>query len=57
MLNSSKDEPSNKKTAIAKEITESIAKHAGAPKSAINVIFTDFPEGTLFQSGEMREKK
>ncbi|PCR98959.1 2-hydroxymuconate tautomerase [Lactococcus fujiensis] len=45
------------KTAIAKEITESIAKHAGAPKSAINVIFTDFPEGTLFQSGEMREKK
>ncbi len=45
------------KTAIAKEITESIAKHAGAPKSAINVIFTDLPEGTLFQSGEMREKK
>lgn len=44
------------KAAIAKEITASISKHAGAPKSAIHVIFTDLPEGTLFQEGEMRKK-
>jgi 4-oxalocrotonate tautomerase len=44
------------KAAIAKEITASISKHAGAPASAINVIFTDLPEGTLFQAGEMRKK-
>ena len=45
------------KAAIAKEITETISKHAGAPASAINVIFNDLPEGTLFQAGEMRKKK
>jgi len=44
------------KAAIAKEITASISKHAGAPASAINVIFTDLLEGTLFQAGEMRKK-
>ncbi|MDR0199253.1 MAG: tautomerase family protein [Streptococcaceae bacterium] len=45
------------KEKIAKEITESIVKHAGASREAINVIFTDLPEGTLFQGGEMRKKK
>lgn len=45
------------KAAMAAEITETIAKHAGAPKSAINIIFTDLPEGSLYQDGQMREKK
>ena len=36
------------KAIIAKEITESISKHAGAPTSAIHVIFNDLPEGMLY---------
>ena len=46
----------DQKAAIAKDITESLMKHAGAPASAISVIFNDMPEGTLFQAGEMRKK-
>ena len=42
---------------LSKEITESISKHAGAPTSAIHVIFNDLPEGMLYQGGEMKKKK
>ena len=45
------------KAAIAKEITETISKHAGAPTSGIHVIFNDLPEGMLYQGGEMKKKK
>ncbi|AEU41205.1 4-oxalocrotonate tautomerase, Xylose transport system permease protein xylH [Lactococcus cremoris subsp. cremoris A76] len=45
------------KAAIAKEITETISKHAGAPTSGIHVIFYDLPEGMLYQGGEMKKKK
>ena len=45
------------KAIIAKEITESISKHAGAPTSAIHVIFNDLPAGMLYQGGEMKKKK
>ena len=45
------------KAAIAKEITETISKHAGAPTSGIYIIFNDLPEGMLYQGGEMKKKK
>ena len=45
------------KAAIAKEITETISKHAGAPTSGIHVIFNDLPEGMLYQGEDMKKKK
>lgn len=44
------------KAALAKEMTESITKHTGAPASAIHIIITDLPEGTLYQAGDMKKK-
>jgi len=44
------------KAAIAREVTETIMKHAGAPREAIHVIFKDMQEGELYQAGEMRKK-
>jgi 4-oxalocrotonate tautomerase len=45
------------KAAIAKEITEVITKHAGAPREAVKVIFSDMLEGNFYEAGEMRKKK
>ena len=39
------------KAALAKEITESVIKHTGAPREAIHVIFNDMAHGDYFQAG------
>lgn len=45
------------KAVIAKEITETLMKHANAPKSAIHIIFDDLTEGNLYHGDEMHKKK
>ncbi|MCL2858435.1 MAG: tautomerase family protein, partial [Streptococcaceae bacterium] len=44
------------KLAIAKDITEAITKHAGAPASAIHVIFDDMKKEDYYLSGEQAKK-
>lgn len=44
------------KAAIAKEITDTITKHAGAPRDAVKVIFRDMLEGDFYEAGEPRLK-
>ena len=36
------------KAAIAKDIAESVMKHAGAPKEAIHIIFSDMLKGDYY---------
>ena len=44
------------KKALAKEVTEAVARNTGAPQSAVHIIINDMPEGTYFPQGEMRTK-
>lgn len=44
------------KKALAKEVTEAIVRHTGAPLSAVHVIINDMPEGTYYPQGKMRTK-
>ncbi|KAA9234135.1 MULTISPECIES: 2-hydroxymuconate tautomerase [Aerococcus] len=38
------------KAAIAKEITESISKHANTPKDHVHVIFNDMKKGDYYNN-------
>ncbi|MDG3132491.1 4-oxalocrotonate tautomerase [Streptococcus suis] len=44
------------KIALAREITEVVARNTNAPKEAIHVIIEDMPEGTYFPHGEIKRK-
>ncbi|SKA00539.1 4-oxalocrotonate tautomerase [Pilibacter termitis] len=44
------------KKALAKEVTEVVLKHTGAPKEAVHVFINDMPEGTYYPEGEMKKK-
>ncbi len=45
------------KIALAREVTEVVARIAETPKENIHVTITDLAEGTYFPHGEMKKKK
>lgn len=44
------------KIALAREVTEVVARIAEAPKEAIHVFIEDLPEGSYYPQGEIKRK-
>ncbi|EKF50694.1 2-hydroxymuconate tautomerase [Lactococcus garvieae] len=45
------------KKALAKEITESVMKHTGAPREAIYVIYNEMSKENFYPHGEPKNNK